>query len=63
MPKNIPDDFTLKLTQLVDNDVILEDDGIDAMRKERDSEPPIELPRGLSRRQALELLNNACCGD
>ena len=25
--------------------------------------PPIETPRGLSRRQALELLTNGCCGD
>ena len=25
--------------------------------------PKVYLPRGLSRRQALELMTNACCGD
>jgi len=28
-----------------------------------DAAPKVNLPRGLSRRQALELMTNACCGD
>ena len=61
-----PDDYdeTFSLSLMMPDDHASGNDAsLRVMRRQIDELPPIELPRGMSVKKALELLSNACCGD